>query len=121
MNNLYILRSQSSLDSTNGFAFVANDLNKDLEQKTMREYRNDINVKDKSVLFVFFLNLCFSYDRCMKDYMIFFLNNIHLIILCVKYEKKNSKEKKKIFFNIRNVPIHFWINLMLNYKWQHMN
>jgi hypothetical protein len=37
-------RSQSSLDSNNGFAFVAQDSNKDLEQKTMREYRNDVNV-----------------------------------------------------------------------------
>jgi hypothetical protein len=45
MNNLYLIRSQSSLDSTNGFAFVAHDLNKDLEQKSIREYRNDINVR----------------------------------------------------------------------------
>ena len=40
-----MFRSQSSLDSTNGFAFVAHDLNKDIEQKSMREYRNDVNVK----------------------------------------------------------------------------
>lgn len=37
-------RSQSSIDSTNGFSFVAHDLNKEFEQKSMREYRNDINV-----------------------------------------------------------------------------
>ncbi|CAF3336276.1 unnamed protein product [Rotaria sp. Silwood1] len=39
--------SQSSLDSTNGFAFVAHDLNKDIEQKSMREYRNDINIHER--------------------------------------------------------------------------
>ncbi|CAF0729045.1 unnamed protein product [Rotaria sp. Silwood1] len=39
--------SQSSLDSTNGFAFVAHDLNKDIEQKSMREYRIDINIHER--------------------------------------------------------------------------
>ena len=56
MNDLYILRSQSSLDSTNGFAVVASDLNKDLEHKSMCEYRNDINVKiyfDKEIILLF--------------------------------------------------------------------
>ncbi|CAF1565710.1 unnamed protein product, partial [Adineta ricciae] len=32
--------SQSSLDSTNSFAFVAPDLSKDPEHKSSREYRN---------------------------------------------------------------------------------
>jgi hypothetical protein len=49
----YIIRSQSSLDSTNSFAFVAPDLNKDLEQKSMREHRNDINVKHRIPLIDF--------------------------------------------------------------------
>ncbi|CAF1642937.1 unnamed protein product [Rotaria magnacalcarata] len=39
--------SQSSLDSTNGFSFVAHDLNKDFEQKSMREYRNDVNIHER--------------------------------------------------------------------------
>ncbi|CAF1277635.1 unnamed protein product [Rotaria sordida] len=42
-----ITTSQSSLDSANGFALVPHDVNKDLEQKSMREYRNDINIHEK--------------------------------------------------------------------------
>lgn len=45
---LIYIRSQSSIDSTNGFAFVPHvphDVNKDPEQKSMRDLRNDIIVK----------------------------------------------------------------------------
>ncbi|CAF0751871.1 unnamed protein product [Didymodactylos carnosus] len=37
------MKSQSSLDSANDFAFVANELTKGYEEKSMREHRNDIN------------------------------------------------------------------------------
>ncbi|UJR25442.1 hypothetical protein I4U23_006789 [Adineta vaga] len=52
--------SQSSLDSTNSFAFVAHDLNKDSEQKSMREYRNDINIHEK---FYDFLSEQYTFDH----------------------------------------------------------
>ena len=42
---LIYIRSQSSIDSTNGFAFVPHDVNKDSEQNSMRDLRNDIIVK----------------------------------------------------------------------------
>ena len=42
-----VTRSQSSLDSANGFAVVPSDpMHKDHEQKSMREYRNDVNVSE---------------------------------------------------------------------------
>ncbi|CAF0919892.1 unnamed protein product [Adineta ricciae] len=52
--------SQSSLDSTNSFAFVAPDLSKDPEHKSSREYRNEINMHEK---FYDFLSEQYTFDH----------------------------------------------------------
>ncbi|CAF1180489.1 unnamed protein product [Adineta steineri] len=44
--------SQHSLDSTNNFAFIPHNLKKALEQKSMPDYRNDINMHEKSYDFL---------------------------------------------------------------------
>lgn len=59
--------SQSSIDSTNGFAFVphvSHDVNKDLEQKPMRDLRNDIIKHEK---FYDFLSEQYTFDHPLCD------------------------------------------------------
>lgn len=59
--------SQSSIDSTNGFAFVPHvphDVNKDLEQKSMRDLRNDIIKHEK---FYDFLSEQYTFDHPLCD------------------------------------------------------
>ena len=68
------LRSQSSLDSTNGFAFVAHDMNKDLEQKTMREYRNDLNVSENDGTDGLIVESCSSFALQMHEKLFDFLS-----------------------------------------------
>lgn len=94
-------RSQSSLDSANGFALVAHDLNKDLEQKSMREYRNDVNVIQQNYCLSDCINIfLFFMDRYMNDYMIFSLTNMYLIILYVKYGQIFRRKLILIYFYV---------------------
>ena len=117
---LSFVRSQSSLDSTNSFAFVAPDLSKDPEHKSSREYRNEINVR-LTIDHLFFLSDLLSIQMHEKFYD--FLSEQYTFDhpLCQVRQNFVRTEHNVLIRLFRNALIHFQINQMSIYRWHPMN
>lgn len=108
-------RSQSSLDSANGFAVVQSEsLPKDIEQKSMREFRNDVNVSGASLLLSWYEHRTLLIIEDARKIIRFPLRTMHLRPSTLSSENRAKLRwsgLERIFVDLsRTVQILYSIN-----------